>query len=148
LREALPPRALPAGVLAVVEVITAVPSLFARSFFVARVPGSGVTEETGVSSSSSSDPDEEDAELAELRATAWMADRFFGKLLSFELDSDDELPDESESELESELEEGAALRTDFFVVGGSLSSLESESELELESELEAGLALRFDMLGS
>jgi len=81
---------------------------------------------------------------------AWMAGRFFDTFTSSEPDSDDELPDVSDSELESELEEdGATFRIGFFVAGGSPPSSESESdesELELVSELELGLALRFDIL--
>lgn len=119
MREALPPRPSPACFFAMtVAVITAVPPSFARSFFVARASGSGLTDGTGVSASSSSDSDEDDDELSDL----------------------------SDSELESELDEDdAAFRVDFFAVGGSLSSSESESD-DSELELVSGLALRFNFL--
>jgi hypothetical protein len=143
LREALPARVSATTVFVVVAAITAVPSSFARRFFIARVSGSAVTDRAGVSSSSSSERDEEDdVELVELRATAWMIDCILSGLMSSELESDDD------SELESELEEDAALRFNLFVVRGLLSSSESESELELESEVEVGFALCFGMLGS
>lgn len=146
MREALPARPLPAGVVAVVAVITAVPSSLARCFFVARALGLGITDGAGVSSSSSSDCEEvEDAELGELREIACLADCFSDKFRFSELESDD---DESLSELESELEEDAALRFDLTAVGGPLPSSGSESELELESELEGVFALRFGGFGS
>lgn len=63
LRGTLPPRALLASVVAIVAVTIAAPSSFARRFFVTRPSGSGVADETGVSSSSSSDSDEDDPEV-------------------------------------------------------------------------------------
>jgi len=150
LREALPPRAVPAGVFAVVAVTTAAPSSPARRFFDARTSGSGVTGSAGVSSSSSLNSDEDDEGPAEVRALDWIADRFLGEFRSSEPAAEDELPDVSlsELELESELEEDGAFRVDWLVPGTSLSSSELESELESDSELEVDMALRFDRFGS
>jgi hypothetical protein len=146
LREALPPRAASPTIFAVVAAITAVPPSFARRFFIARASGSGVTDIAGVSSSSSSGRDEDDdVELAELRAIAWMVNCILSGFTSSELESDDD-DDDDGSELESE--EDATLRFNLFVVNGLLSSSESESELGLESEDEVDLALCFGTLGS
>ena len=139
LREALPLCSVGAVTIFTVAVTTAWPSSFVRRFFATCTLGSGVTDKAGVSSSSSSDSEELDEVLDELRETGLAADRFLADFASSELVLDDESFSESESELEleSELEEACATlvcKPVFF--GGPLATFESESELELELESE------------
>jgi hypothetical protein len=144
LREALPFWIVGAVTIFTVAVTMAPPSSFVRRFFAICTLGSGVTDRAGVASSSSSDSEELDEELDELREMGLTAAvRFLDDFASSELELSDESLSESESEveLESELEEvGAALggfNPVFF--GGPLATSESESELELELELESEL---------
>jgi hypothetical protein len=141
LREALPFWTVGAVTIFTVAVTTAPPSSFVRRFFATCTFGSGVTDKAGVASSSSSDSEELDEELDELREMGLAAaDRFLDDFASSELELDDESLSESNSELELELELEwvcAALggfNPVFF--GGLLATSESESELELELELE------------
>jgi hypothetical protein len=113
------------AVVVVVAITTALPSSFARRFFIARASGSGFTDTAGVSSSSSLDWDEDDVS---------------------ELEFDDDPSDVSSSELGSESEGDAALRFNLFIVAGLL--FWSEFELGPESGLEVDFVLCFDTLGS
>jgi hypothetical protein len=135
LRAAFPPLALLATTVAVVAVTMVMPSSFARRFFVTRTSTSGVADRAGVSSSSSSDSEEDGPE-------ALMTDCFFDIFIASWLELVDELSDESELDLESD---DTALRFDLFAFESSLSSSESDSELELESELEEGFLLCFEI---
>ena len=154
LREPLPLCTVGSVTIFTVAVTTAWPSSFVRRFFATCTLGSGVTDKAGVSSSSSSDSEELDEVLDELRETGLAAVRFLADFVSSELELDDESFSESESELEleSELEEACAalVCNPAFFFGGPLATFESESELELglelelESELEAfGLSAGF-----
>ena len=140
LREPLPLCTVGSVTIFTVAVTTAWPSSFVRRFFATCTLGSGVTDKAGVSSSSSSDSEELDEVLDELRETGLAAVRFLADFVSSELELDDESFSESESELEleSELEEACAalVCNPAFFFGGPLATFESESELELELESE------------
>lgn len=142
LREALPFWTVGAATIFTVAVTMAPPSSFVRRFFAGCTLGSGVSDKAGVASSSSSDSEELDEVLDELRDTGLAAARrFLDDFASSELELADESLSESELELESELEVVCAALGGFSSVffGGPLATSESESELELELELESEL---------
>lgn len=143
LREALPFWTVGAATIFTVAVTMAPPSSFVRRFFAGCTLGSGVSDKAGVASSSSSDSEELDEVLDELRDTGLAAARrFLDDFASSEIELADESLSESESELEleSELEVvGAVFSFSSVFFGGPLVTSESESELELELELESEL---------